>query len=73
MSLEMTTIVVGYLPTAAGAAALDHAKKWAVANSARLLMAAPDATATTPTPASRVPRTRTRSRLRWRKLAWSTK
>ena len=38
MSIEMTTIVVGYLPTAEGAAALDHAKKWAVANSARLLM-----------------------------------
>ena len=38
MSLEMTTIVVGYLPTAEGAAALDHAKKWAVANSARLVL-----------------------------------
>ncbi len=38
MSFEMTTIVVGYLPTAEGAAALDAAKKWAVAQSARLLV-----------------------------------
>ena len=38
MSLEIATIVVGYLPTAEGTAALDQAKEWAVANSARLLM-----------------------------------
>ena len=38
MSIDVTTIVVGYLPTAEGAAALDHAKQWAVTNSARLLM-----------------------------------
>ena len=35
MSIEMTTVVVGYLPTAEGAAALDHAKRWALASSAR--------------------------------------
>ena len=38
MSIGMTTIVVGYLPTAEVSAALDHAKKWAVASSARLLI-----------------------------------
>jgi len=38
MSIDVTTIVVGYLPTPQGAAALDHAKEWAVGNSARLLL-----------------------------------
>jgi nucleotide-binding universal stress UspA family protein len=38
MSIDLTTIVVGYLPTAEGAAALEHAKHWALSNSARLLI-----------------------------------
>jgi len=38
MSLEITTIVVGYLPTAEGTAAFDHAKQWAAASSARLVV-----------------------------------
>jgi nucleotide-binding universal stress UspA family protein len=38
MSTEITTIVVGYLPTAEGTAAFDHAKRWAAANSARLVV-----------------------------------
>ena len=36
MSMEIGTIVVGYLPAAEGTAAFDHAKKLAAANGARL-------------------------------------
>lgn len=38
MSLAISTIVVGYLPTAEGLAALAHAKHLAVATSARVLV-----------------------------------
>jgi nucleotide-binding universal stress UspA family protein len=38
MSPSTGTIVVGYLPTAEGTAAFDHAKQWALANSARLVV-----------------------------------
>jgi nucleotide-binding universal stress UspA family protein len=38
MSLKIDTIVVGYLPTPEGGAALDHAKQWAAANSARVVV-----------------------------------
>ena len=38
MSVEIDTIVVGYLPTAEGTAAFDHAKQWAGANAARLVV-----------------------------------
>jgi nucleotide-binding universal stress UspA family protein len=38
MSDGLSTIVVGYLPTAEGSAALEHAKRWAVANNARVLV-----------------------------------
>ena len=37
MSL-LGTIVVGYLPTPEGAAALEHAKKWASSQSARVVV-----------------------------------
>ena len=38
MNTEISTIVVGYLPTAEGIAALDHAKRWAADTSARLIV-----------------------------------
>jgi nucleotide-binding universal stress UspA family protein len=38
MSATIGTIVVGYLPTPEGTAAFDHAKEWAVASSARLVV-----------------------------------
>ena len=38
MSDELGTIVVGYLPTAEGLAALTQAKKWALSSSARLVV-----------------------------------
>ena len=38
MNTEISTIVVGYLPTAEGIAALDHAKRWAADSSARLIV-----------------------------------
>jgi nucleotide-binding universal stress UspA family protein len=38
MTIQIDTIVVGYLPTAEGMAAFDHAKEWAVTNSARLVV-----------------------------------
>ena len=38
MSTEIGTIVIGYLPTAEGTAAFDHAKHWAAANAARLVV-----------------------------------
>jgi nucleotide-binding universal stress UspA family protein len=38
MSAAISTIVVGYLPTPEGTAALDHAKQWATASSARLVV-----------------------------------
>ncbi len=38
MSTEIGTIVVGYLPTAEGTAAFDHAKQWATSNAARLVV-----------------------------------
>ncbi len=38
MSTDVSTIVIGYLPTAEGVAALTHAKRWAVVNQARLVV-----------------------------------
>jgi nucleotide-binding universal stress UspA family protein len=38
VSAEISTIVVGYLPTAEGSAAFDHAKQWASMNGARLVV-----------------------------------
>ena len=38
MTFQIDTIVVGYLPTPEGMAAFDHAKEWAVTNSARLVV-----------------------------------
>ena len=38
MTVQIDTIVVGYLPTPEGMAAFDHAKEWAVTNSARLVV-----------------------------------
>jgi nucleotide-binding universal stress UspA family protein len=38
MSTDLSTIVVGYLPTAEGLAAFQHAKKWAESSSARLVV-----------------------------------
>jgi nucleotide-binding universal stress UspA family protein len=38
MSTEITTIVVGYTGTAEGTAALDHAKRWASSNAAKLVV-----------------------------------
>ncbi len=38
MTVQIGSIVVGYLPTPEGTAALDHAKQWAITNSARLVV-----------------------------------
>ena len=38
MSVEIGTIVVGYLSTAEGGAAFEYAKQWAVATEARLVV-----------------------------------
>lgn len=38
MSTDVSTVVVGYLPTAEGVAALEHAKRWAIGNSARMVV-----------------------------------
>jgi nucleotide-binding universal stress UspA family protein len=38
MTLDISTIVVGYLPTAEGTAAFDQAKEWALANGAKLVV-----------------------------------
>jgi nucleotide-binding universal stress UspA family protein len=38
VSTDVATVVVGYLPTAEGVAALEHAKRWAIGNSARLVV-----------------------------------
>jgi len=38
MSVEIRSIVVGYLPTSEGLAALEHAKAWAAVNRARLVV-----------------------------------
>ena len=38
MSTDISTIVVGYLPTAEGTAAFEYAKEWAEANGASLVL-----------------------------------
>jgi hypothetical protein len=38
LSLEIGTIVVGYLSTAEGGAVFEHAKRWALAAEARLVV-----------------------------------
>ncbi len=38
MSLDIATIVVGYLPTPEGTAAFEHAKQWALASTAELVV-----------------------------------
>ncbi len=38
MTGELRTIVAGYLPTPEGSAALEHAKRWALAQGARLVV-----------------------------------
>ena len=38
MSVQIGTIVVGYLSTAEGGAAFEHAKQWALATGARLVV-----------------------------------
>jgi nucleotide-binding universal stress UspA family protein len=38
VSVEISTIVVGYLPTAEGAAAFEYAKQWAEENGATLVV-----------------------------------
>jgi nucleotide-binding universal stress UspA family protein len=38
MSLDLKTIVAGYIPTPEGMAALDHAQDWATSHGARLVV-----------------------------------